>query len=193
MGTFTFLLALPDAPERSRSPTTSAQIANFGAHRQQRTSYDRYDATVPESVLGRVLFGFEDDAERPWIAYDPAAVDVVHREVARAILTAARAKDKDPYAEWFELQLRAVDRVLTHALANREWVVAVFEGDYSCFVQGGVWSQKADPPLFDPKCTLPRPDESRILPLGVGAVLFAGLAIVGFRYRRFRARRGTGS
>jgi hypothetical protein len=110
----TYLLALPGSPERERRPTMTARLANFGVHRPQRAAYDAAD---PQSVLGRLLLGFVEDRTTPWVTFTPDAVVDVRRDVVRAIATAKAAASADPddYADWFESQLRAADRVLAHA------------------------------------------------------------------------------
>ena len=186
VGTNTYLLALPGSPERVRRPTMTAMLANFGVHRPQRTAYD---AAHPQSVLGRLLLGFVEDRDTPWVTFTPDAVVDVRRDVVRAIATATAAADPDDYADWFALQLRAADRVLAHASRHRQWVVAVFEGDEPCFLRGGLPHHEPGGPMFYPQCTMP-PDECALeVPLGIAAGLVLGFGIVGWRHRRFSKRR----
>jgi len=175
---------LPGAPEDTRRPTVVAQVANFGLSQARRSQYQR---EVPESVLGRVLYGFKEDGPVPWITFQPKIVPIVRVDVLRALQVATAATATDEYADWYASQLRKVDRVFARAAEHREWVVSLFEGDYGCFLRGGV----ADGPgedMFAPHCTMAPPPRSRAIPLGVAAVLVTGLAIAGWRHRRFLAR-----
>ena len=188
MGTCTHVLALPGSPEHSRRPTVTAVVANFGVHRSKRAAYDASD---PQSVLGRLLFGFENEGVAPWVTYDPDAVLDVRRDVVRAIATttAAGASNPDEYADWFASQLREADEVLAHASRHREWVVAVFEGDVPCFLRGGIPHQEPGDPMFEPHCAVPAQTEcSTELPFGIAAGLVLGLGLVGWRHRRFMKR-----
>jgi hypothetical protein len=114
----------------------------------------------------------------------------IRRDVVRAIGTAtAAATGRDEYADWFASQLRAADSVLEHAARHHQWVVAVFEGDAACFVRGGLPHHEPGDDLFMPHCTIPpEPLRSRVVPLGIAAALVTGLAIAGWRYRRFVGR-----
>jgi len=186
VGTSTHLLALPCSPEHGHRPTLTATVANFGLGRPRRRDYDHTD---PQSVLGRLVFGFAEDRVARWVTYDPDAVLDVRRDVARAIAKATAAATEDEYAEWWGMQLRAADSVLSHAVRHREWVVAVFEGDDACFRRGGFPHHELGDDLFAPHCTIPPEPRSRVVPLGIVAVLVSGLAIAGWRHRRFLTRR----
>jgi hypothetical protein len=182
VGTYTHVLALPCSPAETRRPTVTATVANFGVHRPQR---DRYDAADPQSVLGRFLFGFDEDHDARWVTYDPDAVLAVRPDVLRAIATAEASRDE--YADWFASQLREADRVLAHAAQRREWVVAVFEGDDACFRRGGVAHHEPGDSMFAPHCTMPE-QRWQVVPLGIVGVLVTGLAIAGWRHHRFSRR-----
>jgi hypothetical protein len=167
----------------------TAQVANFGLRRTKRADYDPAD---PQSVLGRLLFGFDEDGAIPWVTHDPDVVLDVRRDVVRAIATAAA--DPDDYADWFALQLREADQVLAHASRRREWVVSVFEGDVPCFLRGGTAHHEPGDPLFEPHCAIPEPTESEVeLPLGIAAGLVLGWGLVGWRHRRLSRRRARTS
>ena len=199
MGTYTNLFALPASPDETRTTTVSAAVANFGVSRMGRDAYLRVRESDAPAVLGRVLFGFLEEGDRPWVAHDPAAIVALRRDVVRAIAVAAEAKPHDEYADWFEQQLRTVDGVLEHAVLHREWVVAIFEGDVSCFRAGGVPRPEPGDSMFAPHCvrTTPavRPAESRarFLPLlpvtGMATLIVAGLALAAWRHRRLSSRR----
>ena len=188
MGTLTHVFALPGSPERARRPTVTARIANFGVHRSKRASYHASD---PQSVLGRLLFGFDEEGATPWVTYDPDAVLDVRRDVLRAIgiATATAASNPDDYADWFASQLREADEVLAHASRHREWVVSVFEGDVPCFLRGGNAHHEPGDPMFAPHCALPEETDGPLeLPLGIAAGLVLGWGLVGWRHRRFSRR-----
>jgi hypothetical protein len=199
VGTYTNLFALPRSPDETRTTTVSAAVANFGISRMGRDGYLRARESNAPAVLGRVLFGFLEEGDRPWVAHDPAGVVDLRRDVVRAISVAAEAKARDEYADWFEQQLRIVDGVLEHAVAHREWVVAVFEGDVSCFRAGGVPRPEPGDSMFAPHClrTMPavRAAESRarflpVLPVtGMATLIVAGLALAAWRHRRLASRR----
>jgi hypothetical protein len=186
MGTNTQVLALPSSPERSRRPTVEATVANFGALRPKRA---HYDTSVPQIVLGRLLFGFEEERATPWATYDPDAVVEVRRDVVAAIAIARAASSSNDYADWFATQLSIADEVLAHASQHHEWVVAVFEGDVPCFLHGGTPHREPGDPMFEPHCALPEDSDCSLeLPLGIAAGLVMGLGLVGWRYRRLSRR-----
>lgn len=188
MGTYTLVEALPCSPEHGRRPTVTAQVANFGVSAPRRAEYV---ASNPELVLGRFLFGFADVPSRgglPWTTYDPDQVLDIRRDILGAIAAAAAVGPSDEYANWWGSQLRAADRVLAHAARHREWVVAVFEGHVACFERGGIPDPRPGDFVFSPHCTVA--PESRVVPLGVAGVLAVGLAIAGWRHRRFVGRVG---
>jgi hypothetical protein len=199
VGTYTNLFALPSSPDVTRTTTVSATVASFGLSRIGRDAYLRVRENDAPAVLGRVVFGFVEEGERPWVVHDPAAVVEVRRDVVRAIAVAAEAKAHDDYADWFERQLREVDGVLEHAVAYREWVVAVFEGDVSCFRAGGIPRPEPGDSMFAPHCAITRPavrpanDRARFLPavplVGMATLIFAGVALAAWRHRRFSQRR----
>lgn len=188
MGTLTHVFAMPCSPERARRPTVTARVANFGVLRSKRASYEPSD---PQSVLGRVLFGFDEEGATPWVVHPPDEVLDVRRDVVRAIdlATATAAANPDDYADWFASQLREADQVLAHASRHREWVVSVFEGDVPCFLRGGTPRHEPGDPLFEPHCAIPVETESELeLPLGIAAGLVLGLGLVGWRHRRLSRR-----
>jgi hypothetical protein len=190
VGTNTHLLAVPlSAFHEGRRPTMTAVVANFGVHRPRRNAYDHAD---PQSVLGRLLFGFDEERDTPWVTYDPDAVLDVRRDVLRAIAIATAAPSSDEYADWFASQLRAADTVLAHAARERECVVAVFEGDDACFRRGGLPHHEPGDDLFAPHCTMPPDPRSLVVPLGIVGALVTGLAVAGWRHRRFALRAARG-
>lgn len=165
----------------------TVSVANFGVGPHPRS---RYDGTDPQLVLGRVLFGFEEERDRPWITYEPSAIPDVRRDLRRAIERAAALEASDEYMDWFGSQLRLAERVFAHAVDRRQWVVSVFEGGVSCFLTGGEAHWEKDDGVFGPHCTpgSRRAPVPRFIPLGVTAVLVAGLAVAGWRQRRFLRR-----
>lgn len=78
---------------------------------------------------------------------------------------------------------------MAHAVAHREWVVSVFEGSVPCFLAGGTAKYEPGDGVFAPHCKKP-PDSRGVafVPLGIGSVLLAGLALAGWRHRRFLDR-----
>jgi hypothetical protein len=186
MGTNTQVLALPSSPERSRRPTVEATVANFGALRPKRA---HYDTSVPQIVLGRLLFGFEEERATLWATYDPDAVVEVRRDVVAAIAIARAASSSNDYADWFATQLSIADEVLAHASQHREWVVAVFEFDVPCFLRGGIPRPEPGDAIFTPHCAVPSDVAgSTELPVAIAAALVLGLGLVGWRHRRLSRR-----